>query len=109
MHKIVLSFGFAAALVFGACLSASPLTASVDSSPVGATFCTPPPLALVTPAQSFQSPGWLSSGDCWYTYQQCLAQCPDPDPENRCWLACNCEYCVCAGIFCLDECNFQTS
>jgi hypothetical protein len=98
------------AVTFGPALSASPLAAADGSPQVVTTSCPLPAVALFTPAQSSPAPDWLSSGDCWYTYQQCLQPCDiNAGQQDPCWLACNCAYCVCEGIACIEECNGPVS
>lgn len=111
MPKIILSFCLIFAVAFGASLSASPITAPVVSPTLAATSCTPPPVALATPSRGLQAPVWLSSGDCWTTFDQCAQQCENHEwnPQNPCWLACDCAYCVCESIMCVQECNGLTS
>lgn len=113
MPKIVFRLCVIAAIAFwvSASSTASPVTSSVVSPTVAASNCTPPLTSLITPSQGLEAWVQLSSGDCWTTYVQCVQNCgnPSPDPQNPCWLACDCAYCVCEGIFCIDECNGGSS
>ena len=107
MSKVVLGFCVLAAFAFSASLSASPMTAPAASPAAAAIFCTAPPVTPATPASGVQAPVWLSSGDCWREFEECRNACDDPNagPYDPCWLACDCAYCRCEGIPCIEECG----
>lgn len=105
MRKTILSLCIVVALTVSASLSASPGAAPVVTPAAGNTFCTPPAVALVTPAQGSQEPVQLAwPYDCWEVYQVCLGGCQEPAPDP-CRLGCQCEYCMCEQIVCINECG----
>lgn len=91
-------------LAFASAVFAGPSDAAAATP--AASSCSAAQLTPADPAR-VPPPAWLWGGDCWPAFQSCLDACGPSEsaPPSTCWLGCECTYCVCAGLECVQECG----